>query len=91
LSSGKLGQLCYVTLTDSANHRYLIDIILSAGEEDVESHYRMDDVTIRDNVVSFFGAGTETTATALSWAWSQLLKHPDVKATTMVTLPCVLC
>ena len=58
--------------------RYLIDLILSAGEEDDASGYQMDDVTIRDNVISFFGAGTETSATALSWAWSQLLKHPDV-------------
>eukprot|EP00045_Choanoeca_perplexa_P005375 m.45349 g.45349 ORF g.45349 m.45349 type:complete len:510 (-) comp13084_c0_seq2:70-1599(-) len=58
--------------------RYLIDLILSAGQDDTESAYRMDDETIRDNVVSFFGAGTETTATALSWTWSQLLKHPEV-------------
>jgi cytochrome P450 len=38
----------------------------------------MSDEQVSDEAVTFFGAGHETTATALTWAWYLLAKHPDV-------------
>jgi cytochrome P450 len=34
---------------------------------------------LRDNVVTFLGAGTETTAVALLWIWYLLSTHPDAE------------
>ncbi|GLW97498.1 cytochrome P450 [Microtetraspora sp. NBRC 16547] len=38
------------------------------------------DKKIRDDVVSMHGASTETSATALTWVWVALDKHPDLAA-----------
>jgi cytochrome P450 len=34
---------------------------------------------LRDNLATFLGAGTETTAVALSWIWYLLSTHPDAE------------
>lgn len=36
-----------------------------------------DAAELRDNIAIFLGAGTETTAVALCWAWHLLSTHPD--------------
>ncbi len=33
---------------------------------------------LRDEMITFIGAGVETSATALSWAWYLLAQHPEV-------------
>jgi cytochrome P450 len=33
---------------------------------------------LRDEIITFIGAGVETSATALSWAWYLLAQHPEV-------------
>ncbi|TQM71737.1 cytochrome P450 [Actinomadura hallensis] len=38
----------------------------------------LTDKWVRDNLVGMYAAGTETTATALSWLWPLLCHHPDV-------------
>jgi cytochrome P450 len=47
----------------------------------LESRYddgsRMSDEQIRDEIVTIFLAGHETTANALSWTWYLLSQHPD--------------
>ena len=48
---------------------------------DAETGAAMSDEQIRDEVMTMFLAGHETTATALSWVWYLLGKHPDIKDT----------
>jgi len=40
----------------------------------------MSDVQLRDEVMTLFLAGHETTANALSWTWYLLAQHPEVEA-----------
>ncbi|MBI2688903.1 MAG: cytochrome P450 [Acidobacteria bacterium] len=40
----------------------------------------MTDKQVRDETLTLFVAGHETTATALTWAWYLLAQHPDVEA-----------
>jgi cytochrome P450 len=47
--------------------------------EDEESGERMDDVQIRDELMTFMIAGHETTSNLLSWALFLLSKHPDIR------------
>ncbi|HLZ60139.1 MAG TPA: cytochrome P450 [Ktedonosporobacter sp.] len=51
-----------------------LSILLQAREEDGSS---MNDEQIYDEVITLFGAGHETTATALTWAWYLLAQHPE--------------
>ncbi len=53
----------------------LLSILLQARGEDGS---RMSDQQISDESLTLFGAGHETTATALAWAWYLLATHPDV-------------
>ena len=53
----------------------LLSILLQAREEDGS---RMSDEQICDESLTLFGAGHETTATALAWAWYLLATHHDV-------------
>lgn len=47
--------------------------------EDEKTGRRLSPTDIRDQVVTIFMAGHETTALALTWAWYLLSKHPDVE------------
>jgi cytochrome P450 len=40
----------------------------------------MPDTQIRDEVLTLLLAGHETTAVALTWAWFELSRHPDVRS-----------
>ncbi len=40
----------------------------------------MDDVELRDQLITMLLAGHETTATGLAWAFERLARHPDVLA-----------
>jgi cytochrome P450 len=48
--------------------------------QDADAGGRMNDQQVRDEVSGIYGAGHETTALALTWAWHALNKHPDVLA-----------
>jgi cytochrome P450 len=41
----------------------------------------MTDLQVRDEAITIFLAGHETTANALTWAWYLLSQHPEVEAT----------
>lgn len=45
---------------------------------DPDTGQGMDDQQIRDEAMTIFMAGHETTANALSWTWDLLMRHPDV-------------
>jgi cytochrome P450 len=57
----------------------LLSMLLMA--QDVEGDgSRMTDRQVRDEAMTIFLAGHETTANALSWTWYLLSEHPDVEA-----------
>ncbi|HMF93897.1 MAG TPA: cytochrome P450 [Vicinamibacterales bacterium] len=73
----------------TAAHRDdLLSVLLRATDE--ESSVRMSDRQLRDEMMTLFLAGHETTATALTWTWYLLSQHPDVDARLMVELERVL-
>lgn len=47
---------------------------------DEESAFLLDESALRDEALSLFVAGHETTANALTWCWYLLTQHPDVYA-----------
>ncbi len=56
----------------------LLSILLQA--QDADDGSRMTDRQVRDEVMTLFLAGHETTAVALSWAWYLLAQHPEADA-----------
>jgi len=56
----------------------LLGRLIAARDE--ESGSRMSARDVRDQVVTIFLAGHETTALALTWAWFLLSQHPEVEA-----------
>lgn len=55
----------------------LLSMLLRAQDEDGS---RMTDVQLRDEAMTLFLAGHETTALTLSWAWYLLARNPQVDA-----------
>jgi cytochrome P450 len=47
----------------------------------------MTDRQVRDEAMTLFLAGHETTAVALSWTWYLLAQHPEVDARLADELP----
>jgi cytochrome P450 len=64
--------------TTSSRHNDLLDMLLRARDE--SSGERMTDRQIRDEVITIFSAGHETTSNLLSWTLYLLARHPDVLA-----------
>lgn len=56
----------------------LVDLLMQA--KDPETGRQMDDVLLRDNLLTFIGAGHETTALALTWSLYLLGSHPPTAA-----------
>ncbi len=54
----------------------LLSMLLQAQDEDGT---QMSDAQLRDEVMTLFLAGHETTALALSWSWYLLATHPDAE------------
>jgi cytochrome P450 len=65
----------------------LLGLLLAAREQDGG---RMDDRQIRDEVMTFFLAGHETTALAISWAFYALSRNPDAECMLQEELDRVL-
>jgi cytochrome P450 len=55
----------------------LLSMLLHARDED--NGRRMDDRQLRDEVMTLFMAGHETTANTLAWVWYLLANHPHVE------------
>ncbi|MCB9004361.1 MAG: cytochrome P450 [Ardenticatenaceae bacterium] len=56
----------------------LLGMLMAARDE--ETGAGMDDKQLRDEVMTLFLAGHETTANLLAWTWYLLSLHPDVRA-----------
>ena len=57
-------------------HNDLLDMLLNA--EDQDTGERMSDKQLRDECVTLFAAGHETSAVAMGWTVYLLARHPDV-------------
>ncbi len=56
----------------------LLDLLMTARDE--ESGGGMDDEQLRDEVVTLFVAGHDTTANALTWTWHHLSREEEARA-----------
>src|SRR6266702_4587874 len=65
----------------------LLSMLLHAQDEDVS---RMPDRQLRDETITLFLAGHETTASTLSWTWWLLAQNPAVEAKLHAELDAVL-
>jgi cytochrome P450 len=70
------------------NRSDLLSVLLRAM--DGESGERMRDRQLRDEMMTLFLAGHETTATALAWTWYLLSQHPEVEEKLIEELSRVL-
>ncbi|HEV8359174.1 MAG TPA: cytochrome P450 [Candidatus Thermoplasmatota archaeon] len=65
----------------------LLSLLLQMRDEAGEG---MTDAQLRDEVMTLFLAGHETTANALSWLWVCLAQHPEVEEKLVAELRAVL-
>ncbi|MGA9040915.1 MAG: cytochrome P450 [Terriglobales bacterium] len=64
-----------------------LSMLLRAQDEDGS---KMSDAQLRDEALTIFLAGHETTAVALSWTWWLLAQHPEIEAKLHAELDSVL-
>lgn len=70
------------------DHGDLLSMLLLARDED--GGPGMTDQQVRDEAMTIFLAGHETTANALTWTWYLLAKHPEIEARLHAELDTVL-
>ena len=63
-------------LADVAGRSDVLSLLVQARDEESRP---LDDQALRDELMTILLAGHETTATALAWAVSHVLGHPDVR------------
>jgi cytochrome P450 len=63
---------------EGRDHGDLLSMLLAARDEDDGG--RMTDEQVRDEALTLFLAGHETTANALTWTWYLLSQNPDAEA-----------
>ncbi|WP_309235450.1 cytochrome P450 [Streptomyces sp. TRM64462] len=71
--------------TDSPD---LLSVLLDA--RDADTGEALTDTEVRDELVTMLFAGTETTASTLSWAFHELARHPDVEKRVVAQIDEVL-
>jgi cytochrome P450 len=77
------------TRRQSAGQREdLLSALLSVADADTGE--RMSDRQLRDEMMTMFLAGQDTTSHALTWTWYLLARHPDVEAKLLEELRRVL-
>lgn len=72
---------------EPGDHGDLLSMLLMARYDDGSA---MHDQQLRDEVMTLFTAGHETTALALTWMWYLLAQHPEVEAALHDELDSVL-
>ncbi|OAI42992.1 cytochrome P450 [Verrucomicrobia bacterium SCGC AG-212-E04] len=70
------------------DHGDLLSMLLLARDE--EGGPGMTDQQVRDEAMTLFLAGHETTANALTWTWYLLAQHPEIEARLQTELDTVL-
>ena len=81
----RLDAIIYGMITErrrsDRDHGDLLSMLLSAQDEETEGAAGlMSDVQVRDEAMTIFLAGHETTANALTWTWYLLSNAPGVEA-----------
>jgi cytochrome P450 len=61
----------------NATFKDLLQLFMDAVDADTDE--KMSDLHIRDEVMTMFGAGHETSANALDWIIYELANHPEIK------------
>ena len=74
---------------DGEDRGDLLSVLLLARDEE-EGGRQMTDKQVRDEALTIFLAGHETTAHALAWTWYLLSQNPDAEATLHAELDTVL-
>ena len=62
---------------DPADRGDLLSMLLMAQDEEGDGGH-MTDTQLRDEAITIFLAGHETTANALTWTWYLLSQHPEI-------------
>ena len=79
----RLNEIIYAIIeqrrAQEGTYQDLLQMLIDAQDE--ETGERMSDEQLRDEVITMFVAGHETTATALAWAFKLLSEHPAVRRT----------
>ncbi len=74
----RLNEIIYAIIeqrrAQEGTYQDLLQMLIDAQDE--ETGERMSDEQLRDEVITMFVAGHETTATALAWAFKLLSEHP---------------
>lgn len=73
----------------NVDHGDFLSMLLLAQDEEGGTG-GMTDQQVRDEALTIFLAGHETTATALTWTWYLLSQHPEVEAKLHAELDAVL-
>ena len=80
-AQGVLDELIYRTIAErragADGGDDLLGVLLNSVDE--ETGHRLSDEQIRNEVATVYGAGHETTANALAWAWHELIRHRAVE------------
>ena len=74
--------------SDPVERTDLLALLLAAQDE--ETGEGLSDAEVRDEVMTLFLAGHETTANALTWTWTLLAEHPEVEARLHAEVDAVL-
>ena len=82
-----VGRVIHERLTQSGDSGDILSSLLQVQDED---GIRMTETQVRDEVMTLFFTGHETTALALSWTWFLLAQHPEVVAKLSEELGTVL-
>jgi cytochrome P450 len=96
IAVGKIvkGKLEAAAISATANNvsgnknKDLLSLLIEA--RDAETGEGMTDQELRDEILTLFIAGHETTAVALTWTWYLLAKHPEVEAKLAAEIRSVL-
>ena len=92
LARARLDAIIYRMIADrragSRDHGDLLSMLLAAQDEDDRGV--MTDQQVRDEAMTIFLAGHETTANALMWTWFLLSGAPEVEATLHAEIDRVL-
>ena len=73
---------------NSNGHHDLLQLLLDA--QDQESGTGMNDKQLRDELITLFIAGHETTANLLAWTFYALSQHPEIEQRARVEIETVL-
>jgi cytochrome P450 len=88
----RVNEIVYNLIKERRSHNDdrgdLLSMLMAARNEDDGGG--MSDRQLRDEVVTLFLAGHETTAVALSWTWYLLAQHPEQEAKLFTELDQVL-